>query len=272
MTLKALYNDAASHYATADWFGSITLSHDCALSQIKKACLGMRSHYKVLDLGVGDGAFLKRLHTEMPLAEFTGLDVSEEMLKQAVSNVTLTPIEATVNQVSQFLPPHSQDLVLAHFINAYVPIHTLLNEVRLISRATGHFSYMTSTYESFPVAQKQLAEFIANDSILSRVVGHYYKAILKNTMVASGEAELLRVFKEHQLHIVDHQRIHVPIKLNNFDELAAFGLEGTWFLNTLSIRMLPRNFLIKRLRRLFVKFFTFPYEDTHVIDVILARK
>ena len=61
MTLKAMYNSFASQYATADCFGSITDSHTCAISQITRAHIGLRPHYKILDFGVGDGAFLKKL-------------------------------------------------------------------------------------------------------------------------------------------------------------------------------------------------------------------
>nr|WP_232002385.1 hypothetical protein [Legionella sainthelensi] len=38
---------------------------------------------------------------------------------------------------------------------------------------------ITTTYDSFPVAQQCLAEFISTGSILSSVVGHYYKSIVK---------------------------------------------------------------------------------------------
>lgn len=272
MTLKAMYNNIAGQYATANRFGSISESHKCAIEQIKNAHLGFRPHYKVLDLGVGDGAFLQKLKQHMPQAEFTGIDVSKEMLKRACTALPLTTIEGSATEASRYLPHHSQDLVLAHFINAYIPINTLFSEAKLLTRASGHFSLITTTYDSFPVAQQHLANFISKESLLSSIVGHYYKAIVKNTTVAASEEELLNAFTEHQFHVVEHQRLHIPITLNNIDELALFGIEGTWFLNTLSIRMLPKNFLIQRLKRLFSKIFTFPYQDTHIIDVVLAKK
>ena len=82
----------------------------------------------------------------------------------------------------------------------------------------------------------------------------------------------MTTFSQHQFEIIAHERLSIPITLNNIDELAHFGIEGTWFLNSLSIRMLPKKFLIQRLKRLFSKIFEFPYQDTHVIDVVLARK
>lgn len=272
MSLKAMYNNIANNYAIADRFNSISESHKFAIAQINRAHLGLRPHYKVLDLGVGDGSFLKKLMQQMPLADFTGIDVSSEMLKHAREALPLTTIEGSATEASQFLPHHSQDLILAHFINAYIPINILFNEAKMLSRASGHFSLITTTYDSFPVAQKHLADFIAQDTLLSSIVGHYYKAVVKNTTVAASEEELMQAFADHQFHIVEHQRLHIPITLNNIDELALFGIEGTWFLNSLSIRMLPKNFLIQRLKRLFSKIFTFPYEDMHIIDVVLARK
>lgn len=272
MTLKAMYNTLASQYATADCFGSISDSHKSAITQIKRANLGCRPHYKVLDFGVGDGAFLKKLSQHMHQAEFTGIDVSAEMLKHARNALPLTTIEASATEASHYLPHHSQDLVLAHFINAYVPIDLLFNQARLLTRATGHFSLITTTYDSFPIAQQYLADFITKDSLLSCIVGHYYKSIVKNTTVAASKDELLSAFTKHQFEVIEHQRIHIPITLHNIDELALFGIEGTWFLNSLSIKMLPKNFLLLRLKRLFSKIFTFPYQDTHVIDIVLAKK
>lgn len=272
MSLKAMYNEIASHYATADRFGSITKSHQAAIDQIKKEHLGLKPNYKILDFGVGNGAFLDKLRQNLPDAHYTGIDISTEMLTRARQTLPLTAIEGSATEASHYLPHHSQDLVLAHFINAYIPIDTLFTEANLLTRANGHFSLITTTYESFPVAQQQLAEFITQDNLLSSVVGHYYKTMVKNTTVASGYSELEQVFAAHQFSIVEHERIYIPITLNNIDELAVFGIEGTWFLNTLSMRMLPKGFLIARLKRLFSKIFTFPYHDTHIIDVILAKK
>lgn len=272
MSLKAMYNKIAPNYITADQFGSISDSHAAAIWQIRQENLGHRPHYKVLDLGVGNGAFLKKLKSCMPKADFTGIDISGEMLHRARKALPLTAIEASATEASHYLPPHSQDLVLAHFINAYIPIRTLFSEASLLTRANGHFSLITTTYESFPLAQRYLADFIAEGSILSKIIGHYYKAMVRNTMVASGRDELLHAFSQHHFKIVDHTRLEIPISIKNLDELAIFGIEGTWFLNSLSIRMLPKSFLLQRLRRLFEQIFTFPYHDTHIIDVVLARK
>lgn len=272
MSLKAMYKQMPQCNQTANRFGAISESHRVAIAQIQKAHLGLKSNYKVLDLGVGNGAFLQNLQQVMPKASFTGIDVSGEMLKQACQALPLNAIEGNAVEAERFLPPHSQDLVLAHFINAYIPISCIFNEAKLLTRANGHFSMITTTYDSFPIAQQLLAEFIAQDSILSTVIGHYYKSIIRNITVAANKEELLRTFEQNQFEVIAHERIEIPISLHTIDDLALFGIDGTWFLNSLSIRMLPKSFLLQRLRRLFTKIFTFPYHDTHIIDVVLAKK
>jgi ubiquinone/menaquinone biosynthesis C-methylase UbiE len=272
MTLKAMYNDIADQYNMADQFGSITTSHQSAIAQIDKFLPASRANFRVLDLGVGDGAFLNQLNQLLPHAALTGVDVSEEMLKRAKERLDLTTIETSATDVGNFLPAHSQDLVLAHFINAYMPMPALFESARKLTKANGYFSFITTTYDSFPVAQQYLADFIAEGSLLSSVVGHYYKSVLKNTTVAPGETELLQAFGDYDFEVLEHQRFRIPIVLNDIDALALFGIEGTWFLNSLSIRMLPKSFLLQRLKRLFERIFTFPYHDTHVIDVVLAKK
>lgn len=272
MSSKAMYNKTIDNQAAANRFGAINESQNIAIEQMRKFYLGLKPNYKVLDLGVSNGDFLKKLQQVMPLAEFTGIDVSSERLRRASQRLPLKTIEASAADASKYLPPHSQDLVLAHFINAYIPINVLFDEAKLLTRSTGHYSMITTTYESFPVAQQHLAEFIAQDSLLSSVVGHYYKSVVKNSTVVANLDELMLAFKQHQFEVIAHQRLEIPITLNNIDELALFGLEGTWFLNTLSIRMLPKYFLIQRLKRLFSKIFVFPYHDTHIIDVVLAKK
>lgn len=272
MTLKGMYNKISEQYEIADSFGSISQSHKVAIRQISDQSSAFKDKARILDLGVGDGAFLNKLKPIFPNAEMTAIDLSPSMLKLAQEKLDLTAIECSATEADQYLPAHSQDLILAHFINAYIPIHDLFMQAHRLARANGYFSMITTTYDSFPKAQQHLAEFIAEDNYISSIVGHYYKNIVQNTTVAASKEELLNTFAEHEFKIVSHQRIEIPIVLNDVEALASFGIDGTWFLNTLSIRMLPKNFLLNRLKRLFHRIFTFPYQDKHIIDVVLAKK
>lgn len=188
MSLIASYYDSMGEsYSTADIFGSLSKSREVALKQVHESEFFTHPHqYRILDLGVGDGSFLKLMHQNIPQAELTGIDVSKEMLRVAKSQVNFHDIQCSAADADKHLPIHTQDLVIAHFISAYVPIQTLFHQAKLMTKAEGLFSFVTSTYESFPESQTQIAKFVAKDSLLGNLVGHYYKTILSKTPVASG--------------------------------------------------------------------------------------
>lgn len=269
------YNILANHYAKADRFGSLELSHLCALKQIEQEHIGVnRDQFKILDLGVGDGLFLRKIKQLIPQAELTGIDLSEEMLKKAKQTLDFHDIHGNSKEAYKLLPLHTQDLVIAHFINAYMPIDTLLQQAKWLSKANGFFSFVTSTYESFPLSQTQLAEFVAEDKLISSIVGHYYKKIVENTPVASGIEELMQHMDKFGFKVIKHQRLTIPVYFEDIDDLVDFGIKGSWFLNTLSAApsSLPKQFILERIKRFFNKIFHFPYHDEHTIDVILAKK
>lgn len=269
------YDMVANHYSKADRFGSLELSHLCALKQIEQEQIGAhRDHYKILDLGVGDGLFLNKLAKLIPHAELTGIDLSLEMLKKAKQTIDFHDIHGNSKEAYKLLPLHTQDLVIAHFINAYMPIDTLLQQAKWMSKANGYFSYITSTYESFPLSQTQLAEFVAEDKIISSIVGHYYKKIVENTPVASGIEELMQQMHKFGFEVIQHERLTIPIYFEHIDDMVDFGIKGGWFVNTLTAgpSQLPKQFILERIKRFFNKIFHFPYHDEQMIDVILARK
>lgn len=272
MNLKQLYDNIAKNYSIADQFSALTKSHETALFQMQYHNLTNLSPFKVLDLGVGSGDFLKKLKCMMPHAELTGLDVSPEMLRVASQNFEITTIEGSANNASQLIPLKSQNLIIAHFINAYLPTTTLLMEVKALLKTDGYFSFVTTTYESFPNAQSKLIEFINTRQLLGAVVGHYYKAITQHTLVPQNLSELKENLSFFGLQLLEHKRLNLVIQLNNINELMQFGIEGTWFLNLFSIKFIPKKLLLSQIKRIFKKIITFPYQDTHIIDIILAKK
>jgi ubiquinone/menaquinone biosynthesis C-methylase UbiE len=267
------YDDIAKRYNLADRFGSITKSHDIAIQQILKHHIQQdKDILRILDLGVGDGKFLQKLKTHFPNAEMYGFDVSKEMLKIAQEHLDFHAIHASAANADRCLPLHLQDLVLAHFINAYVPMDKLLQQAQWMTKANGYFSFITSTYESFPESQAQLANYVASDSILGSLVGHYYKSVVAKTTVASGKEEIIQQMHHFGFQIIEEQRIVIPIEFKDIHDMAEFGIDGTWFLNSIANSPIPKQFFIERLKRFFNKIFTFPYQDEHIIDIVLVKK
>lgn len=59
-TTALYYDELAASYNMADNFGSISLSHEAAIEQIQQKQIGhANTQLRVLDMGVGDAAFLK---------------------------------------------------------------------------------------------------------------------------------------------------------------------------------------------------------------------
>lgn len=275
MSLIASYYDniSKSYYNTADLFGVLSQSCHAAAQQVLKSELLTHPHHlRILDLGVGDGAFLKIMHQSLPTAELTGIDVSKEMLKLAQQQVPFHSIHCSAADADKHLPLHSQDLVIAHFISAYVPVQTLFHQAKTMSKANGYFSFVTSTYDSFPASQTQIANFIAQDTLIGNLVGHYYKSILSRTPVASGLDEIQKLIKEHHFELVSHQRIEIPIYFENIEKLTEYAIHGGWFFNLLPETNFAKDFILERIKRFVSRILEFPHQDTQIIDVLLIKK
>jgi SAM-dependent methyltransferase len=77
----------------------------------------------------------------------TGLDVSTAMLRRAADRVPLTAVLGSAEQAASHLPAGAFDLVLAHFILAYVRPQVLLEQVRLLLAPAGVLSLTATTTE-----------------------------------------------------------------------------------------------------------------------------
>ncbi len=275
MSLIASYYDNISknYYNTADIFGVLSQScHTAAQQALGSELLSHPHHLRILDLGVGDGTFLKLMHQNIPNAELTGIDVSKEMLKIAQLQVPFHSIQCSAADADKHLPIHSQDLIIAHFISAYVPVRILFQQAKTMSKANGYFSFVTSTYESFPESQTQIANFVAQDTLIGNLVGHYYKSILSRTPVASGMDEIHQLIEEFDFKLVHHQRIEIPIYFEDIEKLTEYAIHGGWFFNLLPETSFAKDFILERIKRFVARILKFPHRDTQVIDVLLLKK
>ena len=275
MSLIASYYDKISkNYSnSANNFGALSQSYDTAFTQIKHSDLLKQEHkMRILDLGVGDAAFLSMLNTTVANAELTGIDVSKEMLKIAQKHTPFHAINCSAAEADKHLPIHSQDLVIAHFISAYVPVNTLFHQAQLMTRAHGYFSFSTTTYDSFPHSQAQIANFIAQDTLIGNLVGHYYKSIISKTPVASGLEEIYTLIDKYSFQLVEHKRLNIPIYFENIEQLTEYAINGSWFLNILPDTKFAKTFILERIKRFVAKILTFPHQDNQIIDVVLMKK
>lgn len=271
MVVKTIDDITTSQHHIADCYGAISRSHQCALEQFRKIKFLNRTDCNILNIGTYDHIFIEKLK-----ALISSIDKTEENIldqsRYVPQNISFQTINVNSIETNQHISEASQDAIIAHLIDTEIPNDALFSKAHRLIKEDGVFSVITTTHESFPVAQRHLADFIAKGGLISNIVGHYYKTVVKNTTVAADEESLLTAVKSHHFEILFHERIEIPMHFETLEELELFAIEGGWFISRLSIPMIPKSFLLQNLRRTFEKMFTFPYQDTHVIDVVMAKK
>ena len=274
MISRSAYDAIGENYSNADMFGSITRSHNVAIEQIKKIIVDRGRALNILDLGVGDALFVKRLENDCPNANYTGIDISSKMLKIARKSCPfLKTIHCSAIEAYKHLPANSQDIVIAHFINAYIGADELFEQARLMMNNQSILSFITSTYDSFPILHKQVSNVKTKNQFINKLVNKFYNASNEITKTPRNKEDLLKTLDAHQFEIIFHKRIEVPLYFKDDEQLYGFSIDGGWFLNVLFVfKFLPRalfKFLYKNYAN---QIFDYPIQDKHIIDIVLAKK
>jgi SAM-dependent methyltransferase len=222
----------------------------------------------VADLGVGDGAMLAQLAARGLPLRMTGLDVSPAMLRLAAARVPLTPVHAPAQRAREVLPAAAFDLVLAHFILAYVERGTLLAQARELLAPGGVLSLVSTTEEGgAPFYEGLERHFRATRNPLKRALAWVCDRALAQSNVPTSFAVLEADIAAAGLVILrrDTMRQHIT-----FDDAAAayrFGIEEGWAANFLAMPGVP-----VRAAQAFARWGTrqasYPFSFTHVIEIL----
>jgi hypothetical protein len=273
MSVNYIPQHVSPYRPNSDYFNSINQSHTSAISQLMKiGSLANSMRANILDLNVGEAKFLTKLAPNLYNPSLAGIDVSTSMLRRAAANVDLKTIKGLSTNASLLVDVCSQDLVVAHFMYAYIPVSNIIEETAVMIKNNGLISYIATNDQSFPEVQKHLNEFIKQPSLMSNVLSHYYQNDNTNKTESQSLNPLSASIKQYKFKIAAHQRLHIPLTLYNAEELALFAMDNTWFLNAPNPNKMTKPFLLQKVKRLFQNIFTFPYHDTHIIDVVLAQK
>lgn len=222
----------------------------------------------VVDLGVGDGALLAQLAACGTPLTMTGLDVSPAMLRLAAARVPLTTVCAPAQRAGELLPKASFDLVLAHFILAYVERHTLLAQVRELLAPGGVLSLVTTTEEGGgPFFEGLERFFLRSPNPLKRLLGRVCeRAIAKSNVPRSFD---LLEAEVHAAGLVVQRRetLHAPVTFEDADAAYRFGIDEGWAANFLTLPGVPVR-LAQAVARWGTRQATYPFSFTHVIEIL----
>lgn len=222
----------------------------------------------VADLGVGDGAMLAQLAAlGLPL-KMTGLDVSAAMLRLAAARVPLSTVHAPAQRAREVLPAAAFDVMLAHFILAYVDRRTLLEQVRDLLAPGGVLSLVTTTEEGGGPFFEGLDRFFHQSrNPLKRAIGRVCDRAIAQSHVPKSFAVLEADIHAAGLVVLrrDTMRQHIT-----FDDAAAayrFGIEEGWAANFLAMPGVPVR-AAQALARWGTRQATYPFSFTHVIEIL----
>lgn len=221
-----------------------------------------------VDLGVGDGAMLMQLRDLGIPSRMTGLDVSPAMLRIATGRVPIDPVEAPAERALQVLPAGAYDLVLAHFIFAYVDRPTLLGQARALLAPRGVLSLVTTTEEGGAPFHAGLQQhFRGSRHPLKRAIAWAADRALAGSNVPKSFADLERDIASAGMLILKRETMPVPVTFAAPDDAYRFGIEEGWAANILDIPGVPLS-LARRIAKWGVRQVGYPFNFTHVIEML----
>ena len=248
--------------------GIIAAKNEIVGQALRERWAKRRDQLRVADLGVGDGALLERMQAmEVPL-RMTGLDVSPAMLRLAASRVPMTAVQGYAEHALRYLAAGQFDLVLAHFILAYVPRPALLEQARGLLAPGGVLSIVTSTKEGgAPFFELLDRRFRGQGNPLRRFIGWAADRALARSTVPGDFAEIAADIKAADLVVLSRRTLRSTKVFNTPDEAYRFGVDAGWGAGFFAVLGLPMG-IGRSIARWGVNQCDYPFKFTHVTEII----
>ena len=263
---RRVHDDVAQQYNSAG--GIIAAKNRAVLQSLSQRWAGRSEPLRVADLGVGDGAQLAMLGVlPMPL-EMTGLDVSPAMLQLATQRVAMTAVLAPAQHAAAHLPHAVFDLVLAHFILAYVPPRALLGEVRALLAPQGVLSLATTVLEGGAPFYEALDRlFRRSRNPLRRLIAWAADRALARSHMPAGFEAMQADLQACGLRCLQRETLRMQLRFDTPEEAYRFGIEEGWAVNILAVPGVPLP-LAKAIARYGLRQADYPFEVTQVIEIL----
>jgi len=249
---RRIHDAVARRYNSAD--GIIAAKNRIVVETLRRRWAEHQEPLRVADLGVGDGALLEQLCALPVPLRMTGLDVSPAMLEVASRRVAMTPVLASAEHAAQHLPRGEFDLVLSHFILAYVPRRVLLEQARHLLAPDGVLSLVSSTNEGAAALELRLVAWATDRAFAASHVPRNFDELAAD-LAATG------------LQLLDRQTLRVPVTFHSPDDAFRFGIDEGWAVNVLAMPGVPVAGA-RALTRYGLNFFDYPFEFTQTVEIL----
>jgi ubiquinone/menaquinone biosynthesis C-methylase UbiE len=250
---EKMYDEIISRHYDKDSFRLFSASRDITVKQIAKESSDMKIK-TILDLAFGTGETLLAVSKLFPDANFYGIDLSEKMIQIAKSKMEVKTFHDDAINIKKYIKPNSIDLILIHFLLAYVNPETIFSEAVRLLRKGGLCSIATSTYESFKTLQALAGNFLSKDYLKQAQIPGNPDTLKKKLATTGFEVMNQQIFKK-QLHFT------------NFNQLYDWGMKSSWLTHYLSNLTTEQ---IESIMPLAEKIF--PIEDELQAVILIAKK
>lgn len=267
--LSRLYDYVSSSYDEADRI--VRPKQRVALDQIRAHCAVPGTGLRVLDLGTGDAAFLALLHEAFPEARLTGLDLSPGMLARGRERVEFEGVVSDIAHAGRALPGRRFELVVAHFVLAYVGLDGLFAPARALVAPGGFLSVVSTTNESAETLRRQIDALENSLNPFKRIVAGAARRGIARSRTPRNLEEVDAAGERHGFRRVERGRIEIPIELADADEAFRFGVQSGMCANALDVPGVPVPVALAGARAA-LRCFDYPYRGTLVIEVVLMQR
>ena len=268
MQIGQIYNKVAQTY-NQDLSGEIL--HQSKMTAIDMVIKQRDQLGAMLALGVGDGTDLLPYKKYYPKIAMHGLDISINMLKKTNLILDCQTYHGNITQASDLIDKKNFDLILAHFVTAYVPLPAILTECKKLLAKQGMISIITNTMTSFPATQAILPKLEHSTNPFNKLVAHHVNKALKTVYVPKNLLHLQSIVEKNGFIVKDMKEEVIPIRLNSRKDIYDFFIKGGWFVSGLIHPLLPPMLLRRISNQLTRKYFQLHYEDTMKISMVTAE-
>jgi ubiquinone/menaquinone biosynthesis C-methylase UbiE len=251
-TIENMYDNLIADNYDLDQFQLFSNSHQTAFSQINKN-ISQGNVETILDMACGTGQMLVQLRDIFPEANFLGIDISEKMLAIAQGKMKITTFHDDAKNIGKYVESNSVDLILLHFLLAYISPEIIIMEASRLLKNGGLCSLATSTYESFQTLQMLASSFLSEEEL-------YQAQVPKNPEALNS------LLNDAGFKIIENDILKKKVTFFNFQELYNWSIKSGWFTQYIE-KISPQIIEIMSAQK-----DIFPLEDEFQANIILAQK
>ena len=270
--LAKLYNDISLNYGKndhADIFGKTT---QVKMDQIISEGILKNKQLSIIDLGVGDGAVLRRLDALQPGNMLVGLDISDKLLEMAKANLPKARmILSTIEDLQNHCERSTYDLVIGDFVCAYVGLPKLLEQANYLLKPGGFLAFRTSLRSSCPEIKRQLDAMKHSWNVNKKILCHLSANADRQNHVPESAEEVGNLLNEYGFVGKQQEVVTIDGSCQTLQEHYDLLVNSGWGMHILQHPVLPA-WLLRNLVSHFLKYVKYPIYDYLLVNVGLAQK